>query len=123
MAVDVAYPFAFDPHGRTASPTSVDDHVAQMIEQLLWTAPGERVNRPDFGTGVLQLVFAPNSPELATTLQFTVQAALQQALGDLLLVDALAVTSDEASLRVDLTYTLRSDGRQVSTSISSGGVV
>ena len=60
-----------------------------MIEQLLFTNPGERVNRPDFGSGLLQMVFAPNSPELAAALQFTTQAALQRYLGDLIdLADA-----------------------------------
>lgn len=121
MQVDVAYPFGFDDHGRTAAPATSAEHVRQLVEQLLWTAPGERVNRPDFGTGVLQLVFAPNSPELAATLQFSVQAALEALLGDLLRVDALSVVSDEATLRVDLTYTLRATGEQASASLSSGG--
>ena len=94
------------------------EHVHELVEQLLWTAPGERVNRPDFGTGVLQLVFAPNSPELAATLQFTVQASLEQTLGDLLRVDALEVEADEAALRIHLTYTLRSSGEQITTALT-----
>jgi phage baseplate assembly protein W len=117
---DVAYPFGFDAHGRTAAPASTPQHVRELVEQLLWTAPGERVNRPDFGTGVLQLVFAPNSPELAATLQFTVQASLEQTLGDVLRVDALGVEADEASLRIDLTYTLRASGEQITTSLTPG---
>jgi len=117
---DVAYPFAFDEHGRTAAPASWDEHVRQLVEQLLWTAPGERVNR-DFGTGVLQLVFAPNSPELAATLQYTIQASLEQQLGDLLQVDSLAVDAKESTLRIEITYTLRATGRQVTTSCTSGG--
>ena len=64
-----------------------------MIEQLLFTNPGERVNRPDFGSGLLQLVFAPNSPELAAALQFTLQAALERWLGDVIEVRELEVTS------------------------------
>jgi phage baseplate assembly protein W len=118
---DLAYPFAFDDHGRTAAPDTWAEHVRELVEQLLWTAPGERVNRPDFGTGVLQLVFAPNSPELAATLQFTLQASLEQVLGDVLRVDALAVQADDATLHVDITYTLRVTGEQVSVSLSSGG--
>jgi phage baseplate assembly protein W len=86
--MNIDFPFHFDNLGRTA-PTSDDDHIRDMIEQLLFTNPGERVNRPDFGSGLLQLVFAPNSPELAATLQFTVQAALQRWLGDLIEVQAL----------------------------------
>ena len=81
-----------------------------MIEQLLFTNPGERVNRPDFGSGLLQLVFAPNSPELAAALQFTLQAALQRWLGDVIEVGALTVSSEDATLRVDLSYTVRASG-------------
>ncbi len=121
MHVDVAYPFGFDDHGRTAAPATPAEHVRELVEQLLWTAPGERVNRPDFGTGVLQLVFAPNSPELAATLQFTVQASLEQILGDLLRIDALSVQSEEATLRVELTYTLRATGEQATASLTSSG--
>ena len=69
--MNIDFPFHFDGRGRTAA-TGDDDHVRDMIEQLLFTSPGERVNRPDFGSGLLQLVFAPNSPELAAALQFTV---------------------------------------------------
>ena len=100
------YPFHFDNRGRTAL-TNDDDHIRDMIEQFLFTNAGERVNRPDFGSGVLQLVFAPNSPELASTLQFTVQAGLQQWLGDVIEVRDLQVTSEEASLRIDIEYLVR----------------
>jgi phage baseplate assembly protein W len=110
-----------DEYGRTAAPATSAEHVRELVEQLLWTAPGERVNRPDLGTGVLQLVFAPNSPELAATLQFTIQASLEQTLGDLLRVDALAVEADEAVLRVDLVYTLRATGEQAAVSLTAGG--
>jgi phage baseplate assembly protein W len=100
------FPFHFDGRGRTAA-TGRDDHVRDMIEQLIFTNAGERVNRPDFGSGLLQLVFAPNSPELATTVQFTLQAALQQWLGDVIIVRNLTVSAVDAELTVDLTYMLR----------------
>src|ERR1041384_8186962 len=101
--MNIDYPFHFDLFGRTADTTDAD-HVRDMIEQLLLTAPGERVNRPDFGSGLLQMVFAPNSPELAAALQFTIQAALQQWLSDLIQVQQLEVESDDATLRVTLNY-------------------
>jgi uncharacterized protein len=104
--MNIDYPFHFDNRGRTVSTTD-DDHIRDMIEQFLFTNPGERVNRPDFGSGLLQLVFAPNSPELAATLQFTVQAGLQRWLGDLIEVQALEVTSEDSTLRVDLKYLVR----------------
>lgn len=104
--MNIAYPLHFNTRGRTAA---VDDdaHIRDMIEQFLFTNPGERVNRPEFGSGLLQLVFAPNSPELAAALQFTVQAGLQQWLGDVVEVHALQVISEDAKLQVDLQYRVR----------------
>ena len=101
--MNIDFPFHFDARGRTAL-TGDDDHIRDMIEQLLFTNPGERVNRPDFGSGLLQMVFAPNSPEIAAALQFTVQASLQQWLGDVIQVQALEVTSEDSTLRVELSY-------------------
>ena len=104
--MNIDFPYHFDSRGRTAT-AGDDEHIRDMIEQLLFTNPGERVNRPDFGGGLLRLIFAPNSPELAATLKFTVQAALQRWLGDLIEVQDLDVTSDDASLRVVLQYVVR----------------
>jgi phage baseplate assembly protein W len=109
--MNIDFPFQFDSRGRTAD-AGDDDHIRDMIEQLLFTSPGERVNRPDFGTGLLQMIFAPNSPELAAALQFTVQAALQQWLGDLIEVQELEVESDDAVLRVNLSYVVLRTGEQ-----------
>jgi phage baseplate assembly protein W len=78
-----------------------------MIEEFLFTSPGERVNRPDFGSGLLGMVFEPNSQELASALQFTIQAGLQRWLGDLIEVRALEVTAQDASLRVLVQYAVR----------------
>lgn len=119
--MDVAFPLHFDAHGRTAA-SGGDDHVREMIEQLLFTSPGERVNRPDFGSGLLQLVFSPNSPELAATLQYTLQAALQRWLGDLIAVQELVVTSSDAQLQVSVRYTrLLTQQARVETFTRSGG--
>jgi len=116
-AINLDFPFSFDRRGRTAL-TGDDDHVRDLIEQLLFTRPGERVNRPDFGSGLLQMVFAPNSPEIAAALQFTLQAALQRYLGDVISVGALQVTSDDATLQVDLSYTVLATGDVRTASIS-----
>lgn len=104
--MNIDFPFQFDSRGRTSA-TDDDDHIRDMIEQFLFTNAGERLNRPDFGSGLLQLIFAPNSPELASTLQFTVQAGLQQWLGDVIEVRELEVTSEEATIRVELKYLVR----------------
>jgi len=116
-AINIDFPFGFDQRGRTAS-TDDDDHVRDMIEQLLFTSPGERVNRPDFGSGLLQMVFGPNSPEIAAALQFTVQAALQRYLGDVIRVDDLQVTSNDATLQVALSYTVLATGEARTETLS-----
>src|SRR3989337_21445 len=100
------YPYDFDSRGRTAE-TNEDDHVRDLIEQVLFTTPGERVNRPTFGSGVLQLIFAPNNDALATATQVTVQGALQQWLGELILVESVDVENDDSKLRVQVRYILR----------------
>ena len=115
--LNIDFPFHFDSRGQTAV-TDDDDHIRDMIEQFLFTNPGERVNRPDFGSGLMQLIFAPNSPELAATLQFTVQAGLQQWLGDLIEVQQLDVTSDDVSLSVDLKYKVQRTQEVTSTTFS-----
>ena len=104
--MNIDFPYHFDGRGRTAS-TDDDDHIRDMIEQLLFTNPGERVNRPDFGSGLLQMVFAPNSPELAAALQFTIQAALQNYLGDLIDLKTLEVSAQESTLTVVVNYVVR----------------
>src|ERR1022692_5034684 len=97
MQIDFPYHFNFEK--RTAT-TTLEDNVRDMIEELLFTSPGERVNRPDFGSGLLQMVFAPNSTELASALQFTTQAALQRYLGDLIDLQQLEITAVDATLTV-----------------------
>ncbi len=113
--VQIDYPFRYDSSGRTAT-TGSDEHIRDLIEQVLFTIPGERVNRPTFGTNLMQLVFAPNSPELAATTQFLVQGALQEWLGELIQVEAVQVTSEDATLAVVVQYRIRrTQQRQTAT--------
>lgn len=107
--IHLDFPFHFDDRGRTAL-TDEDDHIRDMIEQFLFTSAGERVNRPDFGGGLLQVVFEPNSEALASTLQRTAQAGLQQYLGDLITVQVLVASTEEATLRVAVRYIVRRNG-------------
>jgi phage baseplate assembly protein W len=109
--MQIDFPFDLDGRGRTAA-TDADDHIRDMIEQVLFTAPGERVNRPGFGSGLLQLVFAPNSDELAAATQFLVQGSLQQWLGDLIDVEAVEAESVDSTLRVTVRYVVRRDGER-----------
>jgi phage baseplate assembly protein W len=103
--MNIEYPFQFDGRGRTAA-TDANDHIRDMIEQLLFTNPGERVNQPDLGSGLLQMVFAPASTELAAALQLTVQAALQRFLGDLISLQQVQVTAQDSALTVVVQYVL-----------------
>lgn len=119
--MNVDFPFTFDNRGRTAA-TDDDDHIRDMIEQVLFTSPGERVNRPDFGSGLMQLVFAPNSDELAATTQYLVQGALQQWLGDVIEVNEVQVESEDATLKVTIKYTIRRTQQRHTAEFTSGGI-
>lgn len=102
----VDFPFHFDGRGRTGS-TSLDEYVRDLIELVLFTTPGERVNRPSFGSGLLQQVFEPNDPTMATTSSFLVQGELQRWLGDLIAVEAVEVRAEDSTLRVVVQYVIR----------------
>lgn len=104
--MNLDFPYHFDARGRTEE-IDYDALLRDLIEQVLFTAPGERVNRPNFGSGLLRLVFAPNSDQLAATTQYLVQGALQQYLGDLIQIDAVEVESEDSTLRVTVRYLVR----------------
>jgi len=107
------FPFRIDGRGRTAD-ADPDAHVRQLMEQLLFTAPGERVMRPTFGSAMRQLVFAPLSDEFAAATRFMLHGALQQWLGDVIQVSAVEVRAEESTLRVTVQYVvLRTQQRQV----------
>ncbi len=109
--MQINYPFCVDRRGRTASATE-QEHLQELIEQVLFTAPGERVNRPSFGSGLMQMVFAPLGEELATTTQFLVQGALEQNLGDLIQVESVQVSAIDTTLQVIVQYMVRRTGQR-----------
>src|SRR6266699_1039955 len=109
--LNIDYPFHFDSRGRTAL-ADTNKHIRDMLEQLLFTNPGERVNRPDFGSGIQQLIFAPTSPELASVLQFTLKSAIQRWLGGLVQVQELEVTSQDSTLSIFIQYIVRPTNQQ-----------
>ena len=106
----IDFPFQVDRGGRTAATTD-DDHIRDLVEQVLFTAPGERVNRPTFGSGVLRLVFEPGGAELATATRYVVQSALQQWLADVVEVQDVEVTSEDGTLRVTVRYRPRTSAQ------------
>ncbi len=114
------YPYHFDRRGRSADTTD-DDHIRDLIEQVLFTTPGERVNRPTFGSGVMQLVFAPNSDALASATQQLVQGALQQYLGDLIQVQAVTVQNEDSTLRIQIQYIVRRTQQAQVAQFTRGG--
>src|ERR1700685_2922856 len=101
--MNVNFPYQFDGRGRTRE-AAQSDYVRQLVEQVLFTSPGERVNLPDFGSGLLQLPFAPNSVEIAAATQFTVQGALQKWLSAYIKVQSVTATAVESTLTVTVTY-------------------
>jgi phage baseplate assembly protein W len=106
MSTHFPFPYQIDARGLTAARDD-DRHIRDLIEQLLFTAPGERVNRPDFGSGIKQLLFAPNSTELAAATRFMLQGGLQRYLGEVIEVTGLDVEPSEASLVITVRYRAR----------------
>jgi len=104
--IQIDFPYHVDPLGRSAATTD-DDHVRDLIEQVLFTAPGERVNRPTLGSGLLELVFAPASDALVAATEMTVQAALQAWLADVVDVQQVDVLASESTISVTVSYVVR----------------
>jgi phage baseplate assembly protein W len=117
MTTNVDFPYHLDGSGRTAD-AGADDHLRDLIEQVLFTAPGERVMRPEFGSGLYALVFEPGGPELVATTQHLVQGALQQELGSLIGVESVEVTQDDGTLSVFVSYVVLQTRRDATASFS-----
>ncbi|MCW5983246.1 MAG: GPW/gp25 family protein [Bryobacteraceae bacterium] len=117
MAVTADYPFRFESSGRVANATP-DDHVRDLIYQVLFTSPGERVNRPDFGCGLRQLVFMPNSDALATATQFVVQGSLERWLSDIIQVQFVRIQSREETITVEVGYIRKDTGERIEDSFT-----
>lgn len=100
----LAFPYGVDRRGRSASPTDAEQ-VLQFVELILFTSPGERVHRPEFGAAVRQLVFAPASAELAAATQYRVQGALQKYLGDRAQLNEVKVSAEENRITIEVVFT------------------
>ncbi len=105
------FPFSIDGLARTAI-TGENDHIRDMIEQVLFTNPGERVNRPDFGCGLKRMLFMPNSQPLAAATQVLVKSALQKWLENAIQVEQVEVDAQDEKLIVKVTYSNRTDGQR-----------
>ena len=82
-------------------------HVVELIKQVLFTSPGERVNRPDFGCGVKRMVFAPNSEVVASLAQVTIIDSLQRWLDPVITVNTVTVKAIDEVLQILVVYTLK----------------
>lgn len=109
--IHIDFPFHIDGRGRTAEADDAE-YVRDLIAQVLFTSPGERLNRPDFGSGLLALTFAPNSDELAAAVRFAVEANLQRLLPEVVEPREVAVEADGATLRVAVRYLIRARGEE-----------
>lgn len=105
------HPFAVGGDGRTAI-TGAADHVRDLVEQVLFTSPGERVNRPDFGSGLLGLVFEPASDAIAAAVRARVEGSLHQWLADVVQLESISVESRESTLAVTVRYIVRATGER-----------
>jgi phage baseplate assembly protein W len=103
----IRFPFAVDDRlGRLAQENDYEQYIKQLIRQVLLTAPGERIHRPDFGAGVKRLVFAPNSPATASLAQTLIFQALTTWLGALIRTDDVQVEADNERLNITIVYTI-----------------
>lgn len=118
--MQAAFPLGFDASGHTAQ-TSDNDHVRDLIEQVLFTSPGERVNRPTFGSGLLEAVFEPGGATMSAATNHIVQSALQQWLGDIIAVSQVTVTSEDSTVNVNVSYTIRRSQQSFEAQLSREG--
>ena len=109
----IKHPFSIDVgRGRLAEEENYAAHVEQMMLQVLFTAPGERINRPDFGCGVKRLVFAPNSEVTAALAQVTIFEALNRWLGTAIDVNDVKALAIDSRMEIKIAYTLKARGER-----------
>lgn len=116
---DYAYPFRIDPTSRQAARATYNDHIDQMIRQVLLTSPGERVDLPDFGCGVRQMVFAPWSDALQASSRILVQQSLERWLGNVITLQRIDVKSgdQEGQVVIYIEYTIIDNQTQQQVSV------
>lgn len=111
----LSFPYRLHGSGRTATTEDVARHARDLIEAVLFTSPGERVNRPDFGSGLRELLFDTNSEALETAADFLIRSAIQRHLSDVLTVADLGIRRDDGVLEITLSYVLRETGETASS--------
>ncbi|MBY6005573.1 GPW/gp25 family protein [Salipiger bermudensis] len=117
--MQIDFPYHFDPRDRTAE-TDEAEHIRDLIEQLLFTQPGERVNRPEFGVGINQLVFSPLSSEAIAAAELMIRGALQQYLGQRIEVIDVETSSADATLHITIVHRILRSGTQHRVELTTG---
>jgi phage baseplate assembly protein W len=115
----IAFPYQIDGRGRTAD-TDLNTHIGDLIKQVLFVTPGERVNNPTFGSGLFGMTFEPAGDAVAAAAQLSIQAALQQWLGDLIHVQAVVVSGNDSTLQVTVRYVVVKTRQQQVAQFNSG---
>jgi phage baseplate assembly protein W len=110
------FPYRIDANGMTAG-ADQEGHIRELIEQVLFTRRGERVNRPDFGAGVNELIFAENAPEMASAAQHMVMAALQQWLSGTIEVRGVDTSAAESLLSITVRYRPLTEAREQTVTV------
>ncbi|HEY4389656.1 MAG TPA: GPW/gp25 family protein [Ktedonobacteraceae bacterium] len=110
--MNIAYPLKVDQNGLFASADD-EQHIAQLIEQVLFTTPGERVNLPEFGTSLSRFVFSTSNTEIISAVQLLVQGALQQWLGNLIQVQMVQITIEDSTLNINVSYIIKQTRKQM----------
>jgi phage baseplate assembly protein W len=118
VSLGLGFPFRIGDRGHAHEAGTIATLARAQLQQLLFTAPGERVDRPDFGCGLHLLVFEPASSERVAVTEYLVATAIRQHLDRLLSLDAVRVTVDDTTLVVDVLYTLRDDGQELAATFT-----
>ncbi len=118
--MNIYFPFRIDNAGRVDE-ASLEDHINQLIQQVLFTSTGERVNRPDFGSELMRMVFSANSDVMTAANEFLVQSSLQKWLGDLIQIENVSIENSDTTLNVTVQYLIRqTQSRQIKNFVNTG---
>ena len=103
-------PFRKGHAGGAAEIDDIDQHIKDKMIQVLFTIPGERVNLPEFGCRLRDLVFEGNNEVLASATRFTIFQSLTRWMGEEVEIENVKVFSEEETLYIQIFYS-RLDNR------------
>ena len=113
VAHRIRYPFAINALiGRLRQEPDYDEYIRQLIKQVIFTDPGERINLPAFGGGVRRLIFAPNSLAGASLAQTLIYQSLTTWLGTVIKVNDVKTEAANEKLLITVDYTVLQRGER-----------